>query len=237
MLQRMRSTPCYPIQKMHPTIHQAFAFLALPLAVAAQAAEPPSPIPAADLYIKTLVNHDEQAIRQLNDYLRPDRLRSGRSADYADLAALQAADKAFPGEITEIAVKLFPQAMRDEMKAPLESLMSTVQQARQKSECKALSSEPPTMASNGVLTAQVAFECSLVKTQESWAAAIQRLVRSNADVTKSRSDLQALQAAYAAPVSVSYRGVFPLSMVPKDKNEAWRNDFARETFDEMLSQF
>lgn len=225
---------------MNKKIQSAIAFLTLPfaaLAALSHAAEPPSPIAAADLYIKTLVNHDEQAIRQLNDYLRPDRLRSGRSADYADLAALQAADKAFPGEIADIAVKLFPQAMREEMKAPLESLMGTVQQARQKSECKALSSDMPTMAGNGVLTAQVAFECALVKTNETWANAIQRLVRSNADAATSRSELKALQEAYAAPVSFSYSGVFPLSMVPKDKNVAWRNDFARETFDKMMAQF
>jgi hypothetical protein len=138
--------------------------LLLPLAAASQAAEPPSPIAAAELYIRTLVNHDEQAISQLNDYLRPDRLRSGRSADYANAAELKQADKDFPREVTDVALPLFPEAQRNALRAPVESLMSTVQKARQQSQCKTVSATKPKLDKHGVLNTEVKFSCQLVKT-------------------------------------------------------------------------
>ncbi|POE09682.1 hypothetical protein BV921_11240 [Pectobacterium odoriferum] len=222
---------------MKPFIKVTMPLLALFAAFSSHAAEIIPPTAVSDLYIKTLVNHDDQAIRQLNDYLRPDRLRSGRSADYANAAELKEADKAFPGEIAEMAQALFPEPLREGLRSPLESLMTTVQQARQKSECKSLSAGEPEKDSNGILTTQVTFECVLVKTNETWAEGVQRLAKSNCSASQCSSELKKLQDAYSAPVSFTYQGTFSLSKVPQDKDKAWRNDFASETFDEMLSQF
>ncbi|WP_369340620.1 hypothetical protein [Comamonas guangdongensis] len=206
------------------------------MAAVAQAAELPSPTTAADLYLRTLVNHDEQAISQLNDYLRPNRLRSKRSPDYANAAELKAADRDFPGEVAEMVLSLFPEAQRKDLKAPAETLMRTVQQARQKSECKAGAASKPQRDKYGVLNTQVQFECLLVKTPETWAEGIQRMARNKLGTAQVVTELQALQKAYAAPASFNYQGAFPLSIVPKDKDKAWRNDFAHETVDEMFSE-
>ena len=51
-----------------------------------------------------------------------------------------------------------------------------------------------------------------------------------------QGELKKLQAAYSAPASYTYEGVLSLGMVPKDKDKAWRNDFASEAFDEMFSE-
>ena len=221
---------------MNNSLKTAIAALLLPLAAATQAAEPPSATAAADLYLRTLVNHDEQAIGQLNDYLRPDRLRSKRSPDYANAAELKAADQDFPGEVANIVLPLFPEAQHKDLRAPVEALMRTVQQARQKSECKAGAASKPQRDKYGVLNTQVQFECLLVKTPETWAEGIQRMARNKLGTAQAVAELQALQKAYAAPASFNYQGVFPLSMVPKDKDKAWRNDFASETVDEMFSE-
>ena len=221
---------------MNNSIKTAIAFLLLPLAAASQAAEPPSPIAAAELYIRTLVNHDEQAISQLNDYLRPDRLRSGRSADNANAAELKEADKDFPREIADVALPLFPEAQRNALRAPVESLMSTVQKTRQQSQCKTVSASKPRLDKHGVLNTEVKFSCQLVKTPETWAEGIQRMVRNKLSVDQVQGELKKLQAAYSAPANHTYEGTLSLGMVPKDKDKAWRNDFARETFDEMFSE-
>lgn len=222
---------------MNKSFKTAITFLLLPLAAASQAAEPASPIPAAELYIRTLVNHDEQAIAGLNDYLRADRVRSGRSADYADIAKLKAADQDFPRGVADIALPLFPEAQRQALREPVESLMSQVQKTRQQTQCKVISASKPDIGKHGQLNTEVTFSCQLVKTPETWAQGMQRMARSQLSVDQVREELQTLQNAYAAPASVTYQGIFHLGMVPKDKDLAWRNDFAREAFDEMFSQF
>lgn len=220
---------------MKHSLKIALPSLMLSIAFSSHAAESLKPTAVADLYIRTLVNHDEQAISQLNDYLRADRLRSGRSADYASAADLKAADKAFPGEIADMAMPLFPEAVRGSLKAPLIELMTTVQKARQSSQCKAVSAGEAQKDDNGILTTEVAFSCTLVKTNESWANGIHRIAQSNCDAAQCTSELKKLQATYTAPASFEYKGTFAISMVPQDKDTAWRNDFARETFDEMFS--
>lgn len=191
---------------------------------------------AVDLYLKALVTHDEQALRQLNDYLRADRVRTERRPDYADIAALKKADQEFPEEVAKLAQNLFPATMQPTLKEPLVALMATVQQARQKSECKAVSaSEPVAQGKYGVLTSAVRFECAVVKVPENWAKTIQRLVRDKASLAETHAELNKLQAAYAAPVNFKYEGTFSISTVPQDKDEAWRNDFAREPIDEIFS--
>lgn len=222
---------------MNKSIKTAIAFMLLPLAAASQAAEPPSPIPAAELYIRTLVNHDDQAIAQLNEYLRPDRVRSGRSADYANAADLKAADKDFAREVADMALPLFPEAQRQALREPVESLMSQVQKTRQQTQCKTGSAAKPKLGQHGILSTEVKFSCQLVKIPETWAEGIQRMARNKLGVDQVRGELKKLQDAYAAPASFTYEGALPLSMVPKDKDKAWRNDFARETFDEMFSEF
>lgn len=219
---------------MKHSLKIALPSLMLSIAFSSHAADSLKPTAVADLYIRTLVNHDEQANSKLNDYLRPDRLRSGRSADYASAADLKAADKAFPGEIADMA-PLFPQAVRGSLKAPLIELMTTVQKARQSSQCKAVSAGEAQKDANGVLTTEVAFSCTLVKTSETWANGIHRIAQSNCDATQCTSELKKLQATYAAPASFEYKGTFAISRVTQDKDTAWRNDFARETLDEMFS--
>ena len=78
------------------------------------------------------------------------------------------------------------------------------------------------------------FSCQLVKTPETWAEGIQRMVRNKLSLDQVQGELKKLQAAYSAPASYTYEGVLSLGMVPKDK--AWRNDFASEAFDEMFSE-
>lgn len=223
--------------KMNFSIKTSAAAALLCLTALSQAAEPSSAVAAADLYLRTLVNHEEKAVADLNSYLRPDRLRSGRSADYADFAALKQADQEFPGEVTAMALPLFPETQRSSLKKPIETLMLAVQQARQKSECKALSAGEAETGAHGVLNTQIQFQCLLVKTPETWAQGIQRMARAKLGTAKVVAELASLQQAYAGPASYKYEGVFPLSTVPQDKDLAWRNDFAREVVDEMFSEF
>lgn len=222
---------------MNQAIKNTSALLLFSLSVISHAGEIQSPVDAANLYIRTVVNHDENSTQQLNDYLRADRLRSGRSADYADFKALKEADAVFPEQVAKLALPLFPKVLREELKAPLENLMGAVQQARLKTDCKALSSDEPSLSSRGVLNTTVSFECKLAKINETWAQGIKRMAAAQYSAENIIAELQKLQADYSATPSDVYRGVFTLGMVPKDKNEAWRNDFAREPFDEMFKQF
>lgn len=220
---------------MKHSLKIALPSLMLSIAFSSHAADTLAPTAVADLYIRTLVNHDEQAISKLNDYLRPDRLRSGRSADYANAADLKAADKAFPGEIADMALPLFPEETRGSLKAPLLDLMSAVQKARQSTQCKTLSAGEVQKDEQGILTTEVAFSCSLVKVNETWANGIHRIAKSNCSAAQCTSELKKLQATYTVPASFEYKGTFSVSMLPKDKDIAWRNDFASESFDEMFS--
>ena len=222
---------------MNFSIKTSAAAALLCLTALSQAAEPSSVVAAADLYLRTLVNHEEKAVADLNNYLRPDRLRSGRSADYADFAALKKADQEFPAAVTAMALPLFPETQRSSLKEPIEKLMLAVQQARQKSECKALTASEAEAGAHGVLNTQVQFQCLLVKTPETWAQGIQRMARAKQDTAKTVAELESLQKAYAGPTNYQYEGVFPLSTVPQDQNVAWRNDFAREVVDQMFREF
>ena len=235
----MRCGFLFFMTSMHFSLKRVAALAIFSTAALSQAAEPEpsSAVTAADLYLRTLVNHEEKAVTDLNSYLRPDRLRSGRSADYADFAALKKADQEFPAEVTAMALPLFPEAQRSSLKKPIEKLMQAVQQARQKSECKALTASEAETGAHGVLNTQVNFQCLLVKTPETWAQGIQRMARTKQDAAKTVAELESLQQAYAGPASYKYEGVFPLSTVPQDQNVAWRNDFAREVVDAMFREF
>ena len=235
----MRRGFLFFMTSMHFSLKRVAALAIFSTAALSQAAEPEpsSAVTAADLYLRTLVNHEEKAVTDLNSYLRPDRLRSGRSADYADFSALKKADQEFPAEVTAMALPLFPEAQRSSLKKPIEKLMQAVQQARLKSECKALTASEAEAGAHGVLNTQVQFQCLLVKTPETWAQGIQRMARTKQDAAKTVAELESLQQAYAGPASYKYEGVFPLSTVPQDQNVAWRNDFAREVVDAMFRQF
>ena len=235
----MRRGFLFFMTSMHFSLKRVAALAIFSTAALSQAAEPEpsSAVTAADLYLRTLVNHEEKAVADLNSYLRPDRLRSGRSANYADFAALKKADQEFPAEVTAMALPLFPEAQRSSLKEPIEKLMLAVQQARQKSECKALTAGDVKAGAHGVLNIQVQFQCLLVKTPETWAQGIQRMARTKQDAAKTVAELESLQQAYAGPASYKYEGVFPLSTVPQDQNVAWRNDFAREVVDQMFREF
>ena len=164
----MRRGFLFFMTSMHFSLKRVAALAIFSTAALSQAAEPEpsSAVTAADLYLRTLVNHEEKAVADLNSYLRPDRLRSGRSANYADFAALKKADQEFPAEVTAMALPLFPEAQRSSLKEPIEKLMLAVQQARQKSECKALTAGDVEAGAHGVLNTQVQFQCLLVKTHE-----------------------------------------------------------------------
>lgn len=192
-----------------------------------------TPITVADLYIKVQVNHDATAIKQLNDYLRPDRLRSGLSADYASYAELQGEDKAFPVEVAKNASELFPEASRTALLPPLEAVMSAVQQARRRSQCQVLSAEPMSKEDDELIV-QVKFTCQVVKVNETWVNAVQRLGKSGYSVAQCRSELEALQKAYAGPVNSTYQSDFLLGREATDT--AWRNDFAEEPIEEMFDE-
>ena len=235
----MRRGFLFFMTSMHFSLKRVAALAIFSTAALSQAAEPEpsSAVTAADLYLRTLVNHEEKAVADLNSYLRPDRLRSGRSANYANFAALKKADQEFRAEVTAMALPLFPEAQRSSLKEPIEKLMLAVQQARQKSECKALTAGDVKAGAHGVLNIQVQFQCLLVKTPETWAQGIQRMARAKQGAAKTVAELASLQQAYAGPASYKYEGVFPLSTVPQDKDLAWRNDFAREVVDAMFRQF
>jgi hypothetical protein len=62
------------------------------------------------------------------------------------------------------------------------------------------------------------------------------MARNKLSVDQVQGELKKLQAAYSAPANHTYEGTLSLGMVPKDKDKAWRNDFASEAFDEMFSE-
>lgn len=202
------------------------------------AADKLTPTDVADLYIKTIVNHDEKAINKLNDYLREDRLRMRIKSDYADLNKLKEADNAFPNELAEIMAKsVFPDSVGEKVKPSLVELMTVVQKARRSSQCKALSAGQAKKDSNGVLTTQVRFSCMLVVPNEVWANGVHRIAKSNCNTDQCIREINKLKRSYQSSPNFKYEGVFAISMATEDKDTAWRNDFARQTFDAMFENY
>ncbi|MCX7290216.1 hypothetical protein [Janthinobacterium sp.] len=207
---------------------------AVALAQPAIAAETPAvelaPIDVADLYIKTIINQDEASVAKLNAYLRPTRLAGHQSAEYASYTDLKAADAKFPTETGKLIADLFPAAMRAAVTPAAELLAANVIAAKNGAVCKATKADPVTVE-NGMQTAAVSFECQVVKVPVAWATASQQLAKSGCKVEQCKAGLQKIAATYTSAPKQTWRAVFAVS---REKNtEAWRNDFARETFDEI----
>ena len=225
---------------MHQTQHTSRAFVlaatvaaALALAqpaVAADTAAALAPMEVANLYIKTIINQDEASVAQLNAYLRPTRLAGHQSAEYASYSALQEANAQFPKETGKLIAGLFPAAMQAAVTPAAELLAGNVIAAKNGAVCQATKAAPVTVE-NGMQTAAVSFECQVVKVPVAWAPAAQQLAKSGCKVEQCVAGLQKIAATYTASPKQAWRAVFAVSR-EKD-TEAWRNDFARETFDEI----
>jgi hypothetical protein len=199
-------------------------------AIAAETAAELAPVDVANLYIKTIINQDEASVAKLNAYLRPTRLAGKQSAEYASYSDLKAADAKFPTETGKLIADLFPAAMRAAVTPAAEQLAANVIAAKNGALCRATKAAPVTVE-NGIQTAAVSFECQVVKVPVAWAPAAQQLAKSGCKVEQCTAGLQKIAATYTSSPKQAWRAVFALSR-EKD-SEAWRNDFARETFDEI----
>ncbi|MCC7595990.1 hypothetical protein IGS61_00740 [Janthinobacterium sp. FW305-129] len=211
----------------------AAAFTAVALAqpaIAADTAVVLAPVDVANLYIKTIINHDEASVAQLNAYLRPTRLAGHQSAEYASYSGLKETDEKFPKETGKLIADLFPAAMHAAVTPAAEQLAANVIAAMNGAACQATKADPVTVG-NGMQTAVVSFECQLVKVPVAWAAAAKQLAKSGCKVEQCKAGLQKIAATYTSSPKQTWRAAFAVSR-EKD-SEAWRNDFARETFDEI----
>ena len=198
-------------------------------AIAADAVEL-APLDVANLYIKTIINQDEASVAKLNAYLRPTRLAGHQSAEYASYSGLKEADAKFPRQTGKLIADLFPAAMRAAVTPAAELLAANVIAAKNGAVCQATKADPVTVE-NGMQTAAVSFECQVVKVPVAWAPAAQQLAKSGCKVEQCQAGLQKIAATYTSSPKQAWRAVFAVS---REKNsEAWRNDFARETFDEI----
>ena len=199
-------------------------------AIAAETAVELAPLDVANLYIKTIINQDEASVTKLNAYLRPTRLAGKQSAEYASYSDLKAADARFPAETGKLIADLFPAAMRAAVTPAAELLAANVIAAKNGAVCQATKADPVTVE-NGMQTTAVSFECQVVKVPVAWAPAAQQLAKSGCKVEQCQAGLQKIAATYTSSPKQTWRAVFAVS---REKNaEAWRNDFARETFDEI----
>lgn len=221
--------------KAFPAARLLAVTLAAALMQPAMAAEPAAtelaPVDVANLYIKTIINQDEASVASLNAYLRPTRLAGHQSAEYASFSALKAADAQFPVETGKLIADLFTTGMRASLTPAAELLAANVIAAKKGAVCQATKAAPVTVEKNGMQTAAVSFECQIVKVPVAWAPAAQQLAKSGCKVEQCAAGLQKIAATYTAAPRQAWRAVFAVS---REKNsEAWRNDFARETFDEI----
>lgn len=212
------------------TLLAALAAVFQPAMAADTAAPVLAPVEVANLYIKTIINQDEASVAKLNTYLRPTRLAGHQSAEYASYSALQEANAQFPKETGKLIAGLFPAAMQAAVTPAAELLAGNIIAAKNGAVCQATKAAPVTVE-NGMQTAAVSFECQIVKVPVAWAPAAQQLAKSGCKVEQCVAGLQNIAATYAASPKQAWRAVFAVSR-EKD-TEAWRNDFARETFDEI----
>ncbi|NBV18428.1 MAG: hypothetical protein EBS11_17960 [Janthinobacterium sp.] len=212
------------------TLLAALAAVIQPAMAADTAAPVLAPVEVANLYIKTIINQDEASVAKLNAYLRPTRLAGHQSAEYASYSALQEANAQFPKETGKLIAGLFPAAMQAAVTPAAELLAGNIIAAKNGAVCQAIKAAPVTVE-NGMQTAAVSFECQIVKVPVAWAPAAQQLAKSGCKVEQCVAGLQNIAATYAASPKQAWRAVFAVSR-EKD-TEAWRNDFARETFDEI----
>ncbi|APA68356.1 hypothetical protein [Janthinobacterium sp. 1_2014MBL_MicDiv] len=204
--------------------------LAQPAIAATPVAVELAPVDVANLYIKTIVNHDEASVAKLNAYLRPTRLAGHQSAEYASYSALKETDAQFPAETGKLIADLFPAAMQAALTPAAELLAANVIAAKNGAACQATKADPAT-EENGMQTTVVSFECQLVKVPVAWAPASQQLAKSGCKAEQCIAGLKKIAATYASAPKQTWRAVFPISR--EKSSEAWRNDFARETFDEI----
>ena len=206
-----------------------FAAALMQPAIAAETAEL-APVDVANLYIKTIINQDEASVAKLNAYLRPTRLAGQQSAEYASYSGLKEADARFPTQTGKLIADLFPAAMRAAVTPAAEQLAANVIAAKNGAACQATKAAPVTVE-NGIQTAAVSFECQVVKVPVTWATAAQQLAKSGCKLEQCKAGLEKIAATYTSSPKQAWRAVFAVS---REKNsEAWRNDFARETFDEI----
>ena len=222
------------MHKPFPAARLLAATFAAALMQPVMAAEPTAvelaPLAVANLYIQTIINQDEASVAKLNAYLRPTRLAGHQSAEYASYSALKAADAQFPTQTGKLIADLFPADMRAAVTPAAELLAANVIAAKNGAACQTTKADPVTVQ-NGMQTAAVSFECQVVKVPVAWATAAQQLAKSGCKVEQCKDGLQKIAATYTSSPKQTWRAVFAVS---REKNsEAWRNDFARETFDEI----
>lgn len=225
----MQQTKPFPAARLLAATLAAAA-LAQPAMAAEAATTELAPVAVANLYIQTIINQDAASVAKLNAYLRPTRLAGQQSAEYASLSALQETTAQFPKETGKLIADLFPASMRATVTPAAELLAANVIAAKNGAVCQATKADPVTVE-NGMQTAVVSFECQVVKVPVAWAPAAQQLAKSGCKVEQCVAGLQKIAATYTTSPKQAWRAVFAVS---REKNsEAWRNDFARETFDEI----
>jgi len=204
--------------------------LAQPAIAAETANTDLAPVEVANLYIKTVVNEDEASIAALNDYLRATRLAGHQPAEYASFSDLRKAAAEFPIEMGKTIAGLFPAAMQASLTPAARQLAANVLAAKNGAICKTTGAEP-VKEERGIQTAAVSFECQIVKAPLSWAQAAQQLAKSGCKAEQCEAGLKKIADSYATGPQQTWSAVFPVSR--EKSTEAWRNDFARETFNDI----
>jgi len=204
--------------------------LAQPAMATESASTELAPVEVANLYIKTVVNEDEASIAALNAYLRATRLAGHQPAEYASFSDLRTAAAEFPIAMGKTIAGLFPATMQASLTPAAQQLAANVLAAKNGAVCKTTSAAPVT-EKNGIQTSAVSFECQIVKAPLSWAKAAQQLAKSGCTAEQCEAGLKKIADSYATGPQQTWSAVFPVSR--EKSTEAWRNDFARETFNDI----
>lgn len=204
--------------------------LAQPAMATESASTELAPVEVANLYIKTVVNEDEASIAALNAYLRATRLAGHQPAEYASFSELRTAAAEFPVAMGKTIAGLFPATMQADLIPAAQQLAANVLAAKNGAVCKTTSAAPVT-EKNGIQTSAVSFECQIIKAPLSWAKAAQQLAKSGCKAEQCEAGLKKIADSYATGPQQTWSAVFPVSR--EKSTEAWRNDFARETFNDI----
>lgn len=207
------------------------SIISIGLTAAAQAQQPLSPQQVTELFVKTLVHTDAEAMQLLNNYQQPVRDANHSEGPFIDIEKMLETDAIYAEHLSKNVLRQVK--LSDEDKAVLKpqvvAMLQAIRDGQKRTVCTMGAVTPVTEGLHkGYKTVTVDFECKVIDPKEKITVVLRRALADEwSSLEQYRQGFSAVTQDYqSAPLTQEFNGKFPLTS--KEDVTIWQNVFPRE---------
>lgn len=208
------------------------SIISISLTAAAQAQEPLSPVQVSELFFKTLIQTDAQAMAALNAYQQPVRDANHSEGPFINIEKMLETDAIYAEHLSKNVLRQVKLSDEDKvaLKPQVVAMLQAIRDGQKRTVCAMGEVTPVTEGVHkGYKTVTVDFECKVINPKEKITVVLRRALADEWNsLEQYRQGFSAVTQDYqTAPLTQEFNGKFPLTS--KEDVTVWQNVFPRES--------